>query len=291
MSFSRTLRVVASAIYLLNFLPTAVLAAGSGKSTVGSADGDVQIQTDIPSGKVTVLRPTELEMEAISKRANEGDAAAQMILSQVQYALKNIPEGERWLRQAAKTGNIFAEYSLGNELVSALRGNPLRPDEGIIWLKLAAYEGYPGAQHDLSRSYSLGRGVEKSVLEAYAWLLIALRSWPFPDDGEGKALPLLEKQLSSAEIEQAKTRAKNYVPATMDRNPFVDAGFIKLKAISESNGKPIALINDQAFSNGEQKKVVWVVKPIEVRCLEIRAHSVVVATEPYWQRGEMRLPR
>jgi TPR repeat protein len=118
-----------------------------------------------------------MEMEVIRKRADGGDAAAQMILSQVQYALRNLAEGERWLRQAAKTGNIYAEFLLGDQLVFGHNGVTRRPDEGIIFLKLAAYEGYPGAQRELSDCYRLGIGVEKNELEAYGWSLISSRTW------------------------------------------------------------------------------------------------------------------
>ena len=104
-------------------------------------------------------------------------------------------------------------------------------------------------------------------------------------------LPLFEKALSSTEIERAKLRAKNFSPTATERNALVDTGMIKLKAVSESQGKPIAVINGQAFTTGEQKKVDWLGRAIEVRCLEIQSNRVVVATEPYWQRAELRWPK
>jgi len=263
----------------------------TGTSTTGSADGEVQIQTDIASGKVTILRPTPMEMEVVRKRADSGDAAAQMVVSEAQYALKNLAEGERWLRQAAKTGNVFAQYLLGSDLVFGRHGGVPRTGEGIIFLKLAAYEGYSGAQRELSDCYRLGLGVEKDELEGYGWFLISLRSWPWPEKSASKLRSLFEERLSNEQIEGAKTRAKNFVPTVTNRNPFVDAGMIKLKALSESNGTPLAVINDQAFAVGEHKKVVWLGKSIDLRCLEIRTNSVIVATEPYWQRGELVSPK
>jgi hypothetical protein len=101
-------------------------------------------------------------------------------------------------------------------------------------------------------------------------------------------LAAFEKPLSSAQIEEGKLRSKKFVPTVMERNPFVDAGFIKLNAISESNGKPIVLINDQAFTTGEQKKVRLPWGDVEACCVEIRTNSVIIATEPFWQRGEMQ---
>jgi Sel1 repeat len=287
MSSKRWLGAIVSSMCLVN----CVLAGSSGRGTVSSPDGDVQIQTDYPSGKVTILRPTDLEMQAIHKKADDGDASAQMIISEVQYALKNLNEGERWLRKSAQKGNIFAEYTLGAELTFGLRGGAPRPEEGIIWLKLAACEGYPGAQEELADCYRRGLGVEKDELEGYGWFLISLRSWPSTNKNSAKLQARYEQLLSSTQIERAKIRAKNFIPAVTDKNPFVDAGMIKLKAISESNGKPIVLINDQAFTIGEQKKVTWVGNAIEMRCLEIRGNSVIIATEPYWQRGELRSPK
>jgi hypothetical protein len=232
-----------------------------------------------------------MEMEVVRKRADGGDAAAQMILSQVQYALKNLAEGERWLREAARTGNLFALQMLGSELVLCHHGGVPRPGEGVVFLKVAAYEGSSGAQRELSDCYRLSFGVEKDQLEGYVWFLISLRSWPWPGMGDSKLRSLFEQRLSNEQIERAKARAKNFVPTVTNRNPFVDDGMIKLKAISESNGTPLALINEQAFAIGEQKKVARLGRSIELRCLEIRTNSVIVATEPYWQRGELLLPK
>lgn len=306
MSSKRWLGAVVSSICLVNCPPACL--SGTGISV--SADGDIQVQTDYPSGKVTMLRPTSYEMPFIQKRADDGDASAQMTISEVQYALKNLTEGERWLRKAAQKGNIFAEYTLGDELAFAHRGGVPRPDEGIIWLKLAACEGYSGAQQELAQCYRKGLGVDKDEAESYAWFLISLRGWPPWNEHPGKVaagtehllstkmneqipnvLARYEQLLSATQIERAKLRAKNFVPTVTDKNPFVDAGMIKLKAISESNGKPIVLINEQAFTIGEQKKVTMLGHSIEMRCLEIRTNSVIISSQPYWQRGEMRLPK
>lgn len=291
MSFNQRLGALLTSICLANSLFAASPPGMGGSGTLSSADGQVQIQTDFPSGKVTILRPTPIEMEVINKRANDGDAAAQMILSEVQYGLKNRAEGERWLRKAVQTENIYAEFLLGSEFLHGIHGGVPRPDEAVIWLKLAAYEGYTGAQEELSNCYRTGLGVEKNELEGYAWLLISLRSMPRPGINTNKMLLRFEKLLSTDQIDRAKLRAKNFFPTVTERNPFVDAGWIRLKAISQSNGTPIALINDQAFTVAEQKKVTWVGKAIEVRCLEIRSDSVIVATEPYMQRGELRCPK
>jgi hypothetical protein len=258
----------------------------SGKGTTVSADGEVQIQTEFPSGKVTILRPTEIEMEAFRRRGQDGDVAAQLVLAEVEYARKNPTEGERWLRLAAESGNSYAEYTLAAELCFALHGGLPRPNEGVLWMKLSAYEGYAGAQAHLATCYRRGLGVPKDTLEAYAWFLIYLRN---PALGERSVVPPgLEESLSREQIERARARCKNYVPSVTERNPLVDAGFIKLKAISESNGKPIVLLNDQAFTAGEQKKVTTLGGAVEVRCVEVRSNSVIIATEPYWQRGELR---
>ena len=77
----------------------------------------------------------------------------------------------------------------------------------------------------------------------------------------------------------------------MERNPFVDAEMVKLETISESNGKLIVVINGNAFTAGERKKVKLLASEIEVHCLEIKAQSAIIATEPYWQRGELQLSK
>jgi hypothetical protein len=289
LSFRISVRLAAvwALMCLGNVLTAAIL---SGSSTTSSADGDVQIQTDMVTGKITILRPTPIEMQVIRKRADAGDDSAALILSQIEYAQKNFSEGERWARQAAYKGNIYAEYRLGAELAFALGGGPKRLEEGFVWLKLSAYEGNPGAQSELARCYRQGIGVDKDDFEAFSWGLISIRSDFGGNDSSDKLEAIYRKFLSDAQMERAKLRAKNFVPTVTERNPFVDLGVVKLTAISESNGKPIVLLNEQAFTVGEQKKMTWLGRAIELRCLEIRRDSVIVATEPYWQRGEVFLP-
>lgn len=227
-------------------------------------------------------------MESIRKRADNGDAGAQMIISDVQYALKNYAEGERWLRKAVGTGNIYAEFLLGCELALRVHGGPARLEEGFAWLKLAAYEGCAGAQYELAGCYHRGIGVERNDLEAFTWFLITQRSG-FRSGGVGKKSVLgYEKVLSNEQIEQAKVRANKFLPVTMDRNPFVDAGWLSLTTISESGGKPIAVINGETFAAGEQKRVMVIGHATEVRCLDVTTNRVIISSEPYWQRGELR---
>jgi len=119
------------ALALANCAEPGVAANWTVSGTVSSGDGEVQIKTDSPSGKVTILRPTPLEMEAVRRRADAGDTAAQIVLSQVEYALKNEAQGEKWLRCAANLGNINAVFQLGDKLTFHRQGPP-RLEEGAL---------------------------------------------------------------------------------------------------------------------------------------------------------------
>ncbi|HUR46374.1 MAG TPA: thioredoxin family protein [Candidatus Saccharimonadales bacterium] len=54
---------------------------------------------------------------------------------------------------------------------------------------------------------------------------------------------------------------------------------LKLQGISGPPGKRLAILNSQTFSKGEGGKIKISGKEIEVRCLEIRDHSVLLAIE------------
>ena len=106
------------------------------------------------------------------KAADQGHAKAQYFLY-TQYrdgigVTQDSVQASKWLQRAAAGGSDSAQYSMGLE--SAMAGSP---GEAAKWYRLAAAQGHDNAQLKLARHYWDGQGVERNVVRAYMWLLLA----------------------------------------------------------------------------------------------------------------------
>ena len=64
---------------------------------------------------------------------------------------------------------------------------------------------------------------------------------------------------------------------------------LTLKGISRSKGRPMALINSLTLSPGEKGGIKLGDQKVQVRCLEIRDRSVIVAIEGTKETAELQL--
>jgi len=109
-----------------------------------------------------------------------------------------------WYRQAAERGDPLAQNNLADLY---LRGEGLPQNDALAfaWFEKAAASGNTGARIKLGYMYMSGRATRKEPEAAYAWILAA----SLAGDHRGiEYLLRLESQLSSAQLEQAKRRAK-----------------------------------------------------------------------------------
>lgn len=100
----------------------------------------------------------------------------------------NAFEAAKWIARAAEKGHVEAQIDYA---VILFRGHGVPPDpkKGAEFFRKAAEKGAATAQNRLARCYALGAGVEKNMIEAAKWNLIA-RAGGIED-------PALEKLLSS----------------------------------------------------------------------------------------------
>lgn len=84
-------------------------------------------------------------------------------------------------------------------------GVPLDEPVAFAWLQKAALQGHAGAQIMAGSMLAAGRGVGKDLPGAYFWIYTAKLQG---DDRGAARLRILERQLTGAEIEQAKARAQ-----------------------------------------------------------------------------------
>lgn len=110
----------------------------------------------------------------------------------------------RWYLLAAESGEAHGQYNLADLY---LHGEGVLKDEAaaFAWYQKAALQGHSGARIMIGSMLAAGRGTPKDLAGAYFWLFTAVLQG---DDRGAPILRTLERQLTSAEIEEAKERAR-----------------------------------------------------------------------------------
>jgi len=75
------------------------------------------------------------------------------------------------IKSGAESGDPEAQYEYGRHYYFQSKG--LGHKQAAIWFHKAAEQNHLKAQHYLGRMYSVGRGVEKNLVEAFKWHLNA----------------------------------------------------------------------------------------------------------------------
>ncbi len=117
-------------------------------------------------------------------------------------------EAERWLEKSRLHGDPFAQYLLGR---ISLERNEY--PTSVARFREAAQQGLPQAQLELARLLRAGLGVDRDYFEAYVWLVMSHDAGLHDSQTD---LQALEAELSSAQIEKAKTKARD-LEGTMTR--------------------------------------------------------------------------
>lgn len=104
--------------------------------------------------------------------AETGDAYAQYNLALCYHkgegVEEDLREAKRWYRAAAEQGYVYAQYSLA-EFCRCGDGGEKDMSEAVKWYRAAAQQGHSGAQNSLGRCYENGSGVQKNAVEAVKW--------------------------------------------------------------------------------------------------------------------------
>ena len=185
-------------------------------------------------------RDTEQGLGLLRRATAAGSAAAAQDLGNlyVQGAPgipENPAEGFRWLGESARLGNVAAMLSLGSMYFHHPSEAVRDPAEGYRWLMRAALADDPAAQEMLSGVLLDGAMVgAKPVIApdpvaADMWLRLAARS-QFHDNASLRLR--VEKEMTSAQLEEAKRRAAEWHPSTVTD---VIAMTIALPAVPAAN--------------------------------------------------------
>jgi len=178
-------------------------------SDLGFAPAQVVLGYFYETGRNTPAEPGEA-LEWYKKAARQDDPLAQWLAGRLIYSgiasPRDLNEASAWLEKANAHDNPFAEYLLGK--IALERNDYTRPADRF---QQAAQRGLPQAQQQLALLLRDGRGIPLDKFEAYVWMLVS------NDSGLRAAstdLQALEAELSSAQLEQAKTRARELESST-----------------------------------------------------------------------------
>jgi len=132
----------------------------------------VRFHTPLFVGQVQPQKPTPNPLEALRKRADQGNAQAQYNLG-LMYAngrgvAKDDGQALAWYQKAADQGHAAAQFDLGKMYEN---GHGVAKDDvqAVTWYQKAADQGNAVAQVDLGRMYEIGHGVVKDDIQAAEW--------------------------------------------------------------------------------------------------------------------------
>lgn len=170
---------------------------------LGFAPAQVVMGYFYDTGHAVTADPREA-LEWYKKAAQQDDPLAQWLVGRMIYAdlvpPRDLNEAQKWLEKSSSHGDPFAEYLLGR--IALERSDYARSANRF---RQAGEQGLPQAQRALAQLLQSGQGVPQDYFEAYVWLLMSY-------DGGLRAamtdLQALEAELSSTQIERAKSKAR-----------------------------------------------------------------------------------
>jgi hypothetical protein len=212
--------------------------------------------------------------------AEKGEAVAQFEYGQTFQKRSNFPAATEWYRKAAEQGHLEAQWRLADILSKgkpaggeSAQAVPKSPDEAIKWVIIAAHQGHPTAQLAMGENYQRGLAFKQDYVEAYKWYRLAsskeryvVRSYLDP----------LILNMTTDQIAEGESRAGAFVPHRAMPKEFPEPRYvqdIKLRGVSGSREKRVAIINDGTFEKGEEASVKVGERGIKVKCLDVREIS------------------
>jgi TPR repeat protein len=124
------------------------------------------------------------------------------------YNRKDFKEAVRFFRYSSEQGDALAQVLLG---LMYDEGKGVTQDyiEAVKWYRHSAELGNASAQSNLGLMYAEGQGVLQDYLLAHMWFNFASSNGSI-NGLEG--LKMIEKKLSSSQIEKAQEMARNWKP-------------------------------------------------------------------------------
>jgi localization factor PodJL len=151
---------------------TQFVVAPQAGDTGDNAD-DFKSQRSEPADSETPPRSAAPSADRVIQMANAGNPIALTILGLraldgTNGSAVNLPDGVKFLTQAAEKGQAVAQYRLGT-LYARGQGIPADTAKAAHWYEMAANQGNRKAMHNLAVSYASGAAGKKNIAEAGRW--------------------------------------------------------------------------------------------------------------------------
>lgn len=136
-----------------------------------NGDGELQFKVAIKllNGYDNFSKNQAAAVRFYRSSAEKGWAPAQYVYGSMCLSDGKIPEGLKWLRAAARQGNVECLEFLAVILSNGQYGVPRNYQESLRWLKLAADQNSVQAQEMLARRYEVGTGTPLDLELAWYW--------------------------------------------------------------------------------------------------------------------------
>jgi len=153
-------------------------------------------ETGTPAGLVD--KDPAQAIDWYKKSAAQDNPLGEWLLGRMIYTgtgtSRDLNEAGKWFQKAASHNDPFGQYLLdGQNYAGAAQS-----------FRSAAMQGLPQAQEQLGMLLKNGQGVTADKSEAYTWLLVSSDAG---NKAAGSALPELEGQLTSEQLQPAKAKA------------------------------------------------------------------------------------
>lgn len=154
--------------------------------------------------------PIAFDLNALTARANKGDASAQHTLGLMFYngkgVSKDVSKAIEWLQKAAAQNHVEAQLALGSIYRSG-DGIPKDETKAFAWDMKAAVQGDAFAQLLVGTSYMQGAGVNRDFVRAYAWFNLAAAQG---DETAIKARDYIENKLTPEQRAEGQRLASSW---------------------------------------------------------------------------------
>lgn len=246
---------------------------------LGSANAQDYLRTTINMGFG--------DMAETKKRAEGGDAVAQVALGDALASRLQAKDALGWYRKAAAQGNAEGECRLGQVLLfspgSAQNETLTRQNqiEGLRWTFAAATNRNPYAFLNMSKALRQGLGTAVDLVAACAWLHLFSQTTPGSITGRVE-LNELALKMSTEDSQRARDLAARLITGQWQFPVvrFIPLGDARLKLTGIARVKePVAFIDGKPFSEGENLKISTKSLTLAVKCLQIGKDSATVLVE------------
>lgn len=166
------------------------------------------------SQSALLLQDFGRQFEACHELAYDGDPAVEFTVAEMYILGRGVPvdyeQGSVWLRRSADQGFAPSEAALG-EVFRQGRGVDRNPAEGAKWCRRAAEQGFVQAELRLAADYAEGSGVPRDDVLAYMWLTLASAEAP---DAADQQRHRLAGRMTAEQITVAEELARAWEPGS-----------------------------------------------------------------------------